>query len=59
MLFFNRFISFKIVPSIQPLKIVNMEETKVVIVGAGPTGLALAAFLGMMNVEVKYSASFE
>jgi len=36
-----------------------MEETKVVIVGAGPTGLALATYLGMMNVEVKPLGRFQ
>jgi len=31
-----------------------MEETTVLIVGAGPTGLALGALLGRMNVKVLY-----
>lgn len=34
-----------------------MEETTVVIVGAGPSGLALGALLGRMNVKVRRVAS--
>ena len=30
-----------------------MEDTTVLIVGAGPSGLALGALLGRMNVKVK------
>lgn len=29
-----------------------MEDTTVVIVGAGPSGLALAVYLGRMNIKV-------
>jgi 2-polyprenyl-6-methoxyphenol hydroxylase-like FAD-dependent oxidoreductase len=32
-----------------------MEETIILIVGAGPTGLSLAVNLGRMNIKVKVS----
>jgi threonine dehydrogenase-like Zn-dependent dehydrogenase len=36
-----------------PLPHYPMEETTVVIVGAGPSGLALGALLGRMNVKAR------
>ena len=34
-------------------EIPDMEETKVIIVGAGPSGLALGAYLSAMDIEVR------